>query len=986
MAVNVSGTDRVGGLAGANEGRVTRSYSSGWISGGEDVGGLVGYNDGRVTASYSSSAVTGGRDVGGFVGRNYGSILSSYSSGRVSLGDYAGGLTGSNYHGQVLHSVWDKDASGLSGSAGGVGLTTAEMKDPYILGLNGFANDPNWVLDVGGGSLRLAWEGVVGQTIAQPHVDWLEGQGTAEEPYRIDSGDQLILLSKSSILWNKHFVLGADIDLNPTLSGRRIFRQAVIQVFAGVFDGKSHVISNLMIEGTSNLGLFGRLMYEAQVRNVGVVDVNIVGLGHSVGGLVGENETGTVDTSYSTGTVNGKGSVGGLVGGNYGGSILSSHSAASVNGEYSVGGVVGRNYYGKILSSHSSGSVSGEYSVGGLVGVNGTGTIDTSYGTGTVNGKGSVGGLVGSNYYGSILSSHSTGSVSGNADMGLFWSQGCVGGLVGDNAWGHITACYSTSTVTGTGLEGFGGLVGENFQGSIDFSHSTGAVSGDQRVGGLVGYAEGGTIVWSYRTGSVSGTGWEVGGLVGKNYWGLITTSCSTGAVSGTSFVGGLVGNNGGGGRIVASYSTAAVNGSSEVGGLVGRNIAGIDLSYSTGMVSGTSDVGGLVGRQYFADPDHLERINMAFWDSETSGQTTSAVGVPKTTARMKDVQTFVDAGWDFETVWTMTPGEYPRLERRETEAPDSGGWIRLSPMKMARDQFAGASIGDEIFVFGGNAMGGRDLYGGEKYNVVTDTWSDIADNPYYEHQFEEWLGLGVEELSGIGFRGKFYVFGAADGYNYNEMYDPATNTWTTLAEKPTRTVTAIPVVYESKIYLFGGSASKEDSDERIYYDVVEAYDPENNEWESVTQMPVRLTSGKAVAVHDSRAYIIGGYDVDEDKRNDEVFAYDFETGGWIRDYSALPANAAWWYSYATGAPVVNGKVYLIGGAEGGYPEDYWISDKVTIFDIESKNWESGPELPVPRADPLTVVLKNTIYVIGGEDDLENTKDTVFALSLPASP
>ena len=586
-----------------------------------------------------------------------------------------------------------------------------------------------------------------------------------------------------------------------------------------------------------------------------------------------------------------------------------------------------------------------------------------------------AGGLVGWNDRGNVSSAYTTGTINGTTD---------VGGLIGYNEWGHITDSHSGALVRGTDY--VGGLVGGDQMGSISSSYSSGSIRGNSRVGGLVGDISGGNIVWSYSTSSVSGTGWEVGGLVGKNYWGLVTTSYSTGAISGSSFVGGLVGNNGGGGRIVANYSTAAVNGSSEVGGLVGRNIAGIDSSYSTGLVSGTSDVGGLVGRQYFADPDHLERINMAFWDSETSGQTTSAVGVPKTTARMKDVQTFVDAGWDFETVWTMTPGEYPRLERRETEAPDSGGWIRLSPMKMARDQFAGASIGDEIFVFGGNAMGGRDLYGGEKYNVVTDTWSDIADNLYYEHQLEEWLGLGVEELSGIGFRGKFYVFGAADGYNYNEMYDPATNTWTTLAEKPTRTVTAIPVVYEGKIYLFGGSASKEDSDERIYHDVVEAYDPQNNEWESVTHMPIRLTSGKAVAVHDNRAYIIGGYDVDEDKRNDEVLAYDFETGDWIRGYSSLPANAAWWYSYATGAPVVNGKVYLIGGAEGEYPEDYWISDKVTIFDIESRNWESGPKLPAPRADPLTVVSKNTIYVIGGKDDLENTKDTVFALPLPASP
>jgi hypothetical protein len=49
------------------------------------------------------------------------------------------------------------ETSGLLGSAGGVGLTTAEMMDPYMLGLNGFANDPNWVLDAGRDYPRLVW-------------------------------------------------------------------------------------------------------------------------------------------------------------------------------------------------------------------------------------------------------------------------------------------------------------------------------------------------------------------------------------------------------------------------------------------------------------------------------------------------------------------------------------------------------------------------------------------------------------------------------------------------------------------------------------------------------------------------------------------------------------------------------------------------------------------------------------------------------------
>ncbi|MBN2129951.1 MAG: hypothetical protein JW741_10660 [Sedimentisphaerales bacterium] len=438
---------------------------------------------------------------------------------------------------------------------------------------------------------------------------------------------------------------------------------------------------------------------------------------------------------------------------------------------------------------------------------------------------------------------------------------------------------------------------------------------------------------------------------------------------------------------MVSSYSRGAVDGMSDVGGLVGKNtgVSSIDSSYSSGAVTGTSDVGGLVGRHQVWDPnDDEDRVNSSFWDMGASGQTASDRGIGKTTAEMTDIQTFVDAGWDFETVWTMTPGEYPRLERRGLERPDSNGWVRLYPMKTARHQFAGAVIGNEIFVFGGNAMGGKDLFSGEKYDIATDTWSDIADNPHYESLSEPELGHGVEEISGIACNGKFYVFGACGALNYNEVYDPATNTWTTLAKKPTTTAAAIPIVYKGRIYLFGGGSIGEGPDRRACT-AVEAYDPDNDEWESLREIPKQLTTGKTIAVHGNCAYLIGGHDLETGAGNYEVMAYDFEEGEWKRDYSELPPDAAWWYSYATQAPVANGKVYLIGGAEGEFP-DYWISDKLTIFDIESKEWDSGPALPKPRDDPLTVISDNTIYVIGGKDDIDNTKDTVFALPLPVSP
>lgn len=54
-----------------------------------------------------------------------------------------------------------------------------------------------------------------------------------------------------------------------------------------MFDSDEHTISHLTIAGQGYIGLFCCLEVGAEVRNLGVVDVNITGTGRAVGGLVG---------------------------------------------------------------------------------------------------------------------------------------------------------------------------------------------------------------------------------------------------------------------------------------------------------------------------------------------------------------------------------------------------------------------------------------------------------------------------------------------------------------------------------------------------------------------------------------------------------------------------------------------------------------------------------------------------------------------------
>jgi peptidoglycan/xylan/chitin deacetylase (PgdA/CDA1 family) len=245
------------------------------------------------------------------------------------------------------------------------------------------------------------------------------GSGTSEDPYRIATAADLIALGETPEDYDKHFVLTADIDLDPKLPGRKVFDKAVIAhsgaIFTGCFNGKNHTISNLTIDkiGTDNedLGLFG---YSAgEVRNLRVENVNLDGgdESYSLGGLVGQN-SGTVINCYSTGIITGGAEsegLGGLVG-EGDGRITKCYSACVVRvarnkKSYDLGGLVGHLYAGgSICDCYSMGDVTGgvdSEDTGGLVGEN-DGSISNCYSTGNATGARTVGGLVGYNEGGSI--------------------------------------------------------------------------------------------------------------------------------------------------------------------------------------------------------------------------------------------------------------------------------------------------------------------------------------------------------------------------------------------------------------------------------------------------------------------------------------------------------------------------------------------------------------------------------------------------------
>lgn len=282
-------------------------------------------------------------------------------------------------------------------------------------------------------------------------------------------------------------------------------------------------------------------------------------------------------------------------------------------------------------------NIFGNSQVGGLVGRLESGTISGVDVSGTVQGRYTeVGGLVGYIRETAIDQASAAVEVTAGTDH--------VGGLVGNVQNGSsIVYCHATGSVSSTSNHyAVGGLAGTFWGSTLEDSHAIGNVSGSNSVGGLAGYYGSGSINRCYATGSVTAT------------------------PDGTVNFGGLVGIAQSGATITDSFATGDVQGVDRVGGLVGYSTTdgAITNTYATGLVSGETDLGGLIGSNISAP------ITDSYYNSETSGQSDTGKGEPRTTSQMRQgmaynaAETYVD--W-FENTppWGISEnfhGGYPYL------------------------------------------------------------------------------------------------------------------------------------------------------------------------------------------------------------------------------------------------------------------------------------------------------------------------------------
>ena len=194
------------------------------------------------------------------------------------------------------------------------------------------------------------------------------------------------------------------------------------------------------------------------------------------------------------------------------------------------------------------------------------------------------------------------------------------------NGWQPIGTSFSNSYTSS--FKGNGNIINNLFinrTGALDFYM------------GLFGYTGASTRIETLGVTNANVTGNDYVGILAGVSQTTIVACYTTGKATGDERVGGLVGFST---RTVStSYSTAYTSGRRYVGGLVAEQQgSSVTNSYATGRVARSSGsattIGGLIGNA-ISSPT----VTASYWDTSTSGQTTSAGGsgvVGKTTRQLQ--------------------------------------------------------------------------------------------------------------------------------------------------------------------------------------------------------------------------------------------------------------------------------------------------------------------------------------------------------------
>ena len=299
--------------------------------------------------------------------------------------------------------------------------------------------------------------------------------------------------------------------------------------------------------------------------------------------------------------------------------------------------------------------------------------------------------------------------------------------------------------------------------------------------------------------------------------------------------------------------------------------------------------------------------------------------------------------------------------------------WKKAAPFPYPDEELYGVALNGKMYVIGGWDEGKAAGLNYE-YDPATDKWTEKKGMPQLAHH----AALAAAN-------GKIYVIGGfvppkdtqiptggawepiADTWEY----DPAADSWKSLAPVPTKRGAAVAVEVAGKIYVIGGATTVAGSKDPYFtffgpslvLTTNEVFDPATNKWESRRAMSVARNHAYAAAVN-GKIYVIGG-------RTGHAFILSATNTDVVEEYS--PVSDMWSAPKermptprSGGAWGTDGRRIYVAGGEVTTKELVGAFRAVEAYEPATNSWLSLPPMPMPRHGIAGAVIGNELHLVSG--------------------
>ncbi len=262
-------------------------------------------------------------------------------------------------------------------------------------------------------------------------------------------------------------------------------------------------------------------------------------------------------------------------------------------------------------------------------------------------------------------------------------------------------------------------------------------------------------------------------------------------------------------------------------------------------------------------------------------------------------------------------------------------GWL-IPEVDSPVDQYLGSSAIDpdnmNFYCLGGNPDGLMVKI----FNYDSGEWSTAADLPAYS------------SLGGAAYaNGKVYAHRGDGGAKADPtsdfwMYDPNTDTWTTVAPSPValRWIKMISNTDNNHLYLVGGRTASST------VNTIYAYNIQDNTWAEASSMPIAVF-GASVVFQDGKLFVIGGYDEDNNLLSEVQIGTFSESDPLSITWSTESADYPMPIYKAQAGTFGDGKIIVAGGTDASV--DVWTPVAETyLYDIEEDVWVQQQDQVIP--------------------------------------